>query len=78
MEWLPNQKIEKRDFDNNNLTRFPVDASFQRVGRLFVLASDNTDNGAKKIERNSRTKYFIPRVNITNYNVLINGRKFYD
>ena len=46
--------------------------------RLFVLDLYNTDNGAKKIERNSRTKYFFPRVNITNYNVLINGRKFYD
>ena len=24
------------------------------------------------------TKYFLPRVNITNYNVLMDGRKFYD
>ena len=28
--------------------------------------------------RNSHTKYFLPRVNITNYNVLIDGRNFYD
>ena len=27
---------------------------------------------------NSHTKYFLPRVNITNYNVLIDGRNFYD
>ena len=71
-------KIETRDSDNNNLTRFPLDASFQGVRRLFVLAFDNTDNGAKKVERNSHTKYFLPRVNITNYNVLIDGRNFYD
>ena len=45
---------------------------------MFVLAFDNTDNGAKKIERNSHTKYFLPRVHITNYNVLIDGRNFYD
>ena len=45
---------------------------------MFVLAFDNTDNGAKKVERNSHTKYFLPRVNITNYNVLIDGRNFYD
>ena len=31
-------KIETRDLDNNNLTRFPLDASFQGVRRLFVLA----------------------------------------
>ena len=27
--------------------------------------------------RNSHTKYFLPRVNITNYNVLINGKNVY-
>ena len=31
-------KRETRNLDNNNLTRFPVDASFQGVRRLFVLA----------------------------------------
>ena len=71
-------KIETRNLDNNNLTRFPLDASFQGVRRLFVLVFDNTENGAKKVERNSHTKYFLPRVNITNYNVLIDGRNFYD
>ena len=75
MEWV---KIETRDLDNDNLSRFSLDASFQGVRRLFVLAFENTDNGAKKVERNSHTKYFLPRVNITNYNVLIDGRNFYD
>ena len=56
-------KIETRALDNNNFTRFPLDAFFQGVRRLFVLAFDNTDNGAKKIERNSHTKYFFPKVN---------------
>ena len=32
----------------------------------------------KRVLRNSHTKYFLPRVNITNYNVLIDGRNFYD
>ena len=67
-------KIETRNLDNNNLTRFPLDASFQGVRRLFVLVFDKSEGGAKKIERNSHRKYFLPRVNITNYNVLIDGR----
>ena len=75
MEWV---KIETRDLDNDNLSRFSLDASFQGVRWLFVFAFDNTDNGAEKVERNSHTKYFLPRVNITNYNVLIDGRNFYD
>ena len=59
-------KIETRNLDNNNLTRFPLDASFQGVRRLFVLVFDNTEGDAEKVERNSRTKYFLPKVNITN------------
>ena len=50
-------KIETRDLATKNLTRFPLDASFQGVRRLFVLAFDNTDNGAKKVER----KIFSPK-----------------
>ena len=54
---------------------------------MFVLAFNNTDatipnnpinNTANKVKRNSDRKYFLPRVNITNYNVLIDGRNFYD
>ena len=61
-----NTKIESKNLDYNNLTRFPLDASFQGVWRLFVLAFDNTNNGDKKVERNSHSKYFLRRVNITN------------
>ena len=31
-------KIEAKATDNNNFTRFPLDTSFQRLNRLFVLA----------------------------------------
>ena len=80
-------KIQARNLDNNSLTRFPLDASFQGVRRLFVLAFNNTtvnvpnnpiNNTNNRVLRNSHTKYFLPRVNITNYNVLIDGRNFYD
>ena len=36
------RKMETRNLDNNNLRRFPLDASFQGVRRLFVLAVNNT------------------------------------
>ena len=57
-------KIESRNLDNNNLTRFPLDASFQGVRRLFVLAFDNTEGGAKKVKKNSHTKYFKDHYNL--------------
>ena len=49
----------------------------QLIDSLFLLFY-NTNNGDNKLEKNSHRKYFLPRVNITNYNVLIEGRNFYD
>ena len=72
------------------ITRFALDAAFQSVNRLFVLAFEDTradeDNDApaprnlvaKLVIRDSYRKYFVPRVDITSYNVLIDGRNFYD
>ena len=71
-------KIETKEVNASNLTRFHLDASFQGVNRLFVLAFDNTNDGANKVERDSHRKYFLPRVNTTYYNALIDGRNFYN
>ena len=72
-------KIETKKADEN-LTRFYLDASFQGVERLLVIAFNNTNaasnaDGPNKVKRSSHTKYFLPRVNITNCNALIDGRK---
>ena len=56
-----------------------LNASFQGVKRLFVLAyfivadAANNEAGIK-----DNKKYFLPRGEINNYNVLIDGRNFYD
>ena len=71
-------KIETKAADDTNVTRFPLDASFQGVNRLFALAFNNVDDDANEVKRNSYRKYFLPRVDITKYNVLIDGRNFYD
>ena len=71
-------KIETKNLDNDNLTRFTLYAAFQGVRRLFVLAFNNADGNANKVERNSHKIYFLSRVNITNSNVLIDRRNFYD
>ena len=71
-------KIETKEEDANNLKRFSLDASFQGVNRLSVLAFNDVNNDANRVQRDSHRKYFLPRVNITNYDVLIDGRNFYD
>ena len=71
-------KIETQEADNNNLKRIPLDASFLRVNRLFVLAFNDVNNDVNRVQRDSHRKYFRRIVNITDYNILIDGREFYD
>ena len=82
-----NQYVSK-PFTEQAVTRFALDATFQGVNRLFVLAFEDirADEAvdappprnlvANRVIRNSYRKYFVPRVNITSYNVLIDGRNF--
>ena len=70
-------KIETHARENNNLKRISLDSSFQGVNRLFVLAYD-VETVNEIIDMNSKTKYALPRTNLTKFNVLIDGRNFYD
>ena len=60
---------------NNEYIRERLDASFQGVNRLFVLAYANDDNITNE---NSYRKYFLPRLKIKNYYIEIDGRNFYN
>ena len=60
---------------------------FQWVKGLFVLAFNDTNvnddnnlinNTNNRVEGDSHRKYFLPVVNLTDYNVLIDGRNFHD
>ena len=55
-----------------------LNASFQGVKRLFVLAYFIADGGNDEAGIKNNKKYFLPRGEIKNYNVLIDGRNFYD
>ena len=49
-----------------------IEPSFQGVNRLFVLAFEDD---AQTI---SRKRYYIPNVEIKDYNVMIDVKKFFD
>ena len=55
-----------------------LDASFQGGNRLFVLAFNALAGDAGLVNREGYRKYYLPRVDIKKYNVLIDGRNFYD
>ena len=67
-------KIIFKDY-NNEYIRERLDASFQAVSRLFVLAYARGDNVT---DGSSCRKYFLRRVKIENYNIEIDERNFYD
>ena len=56
---------------NPNLNHL-VEPSFQGVNRNFVLAFENDDN------RTSDNQYYLPTVEIKDYNIVINGENFFD
>ena len=47
-------------------------SNFQGINRLFVLAFENDD------QRLSNKRYYIPNVEIKYYNVMIDGKNFFD
>ena len=67
-------KITFEDYDNEYI-RERSDTSFQGVNRLFLLAYARGDNVTNE---NSYRRYFLPRREIKDYNIEIDGRNFYD
>ena len=56
---------------NPNLNHL-IEPSFQGVNRLFVLAFKND------AQRTNARRYYLPTVEIKDYNILINGENFFD
>ena len=62
-------------FYDNEYIRERLDASFQGVNKLFVLAYESGNNVTNE---NSYRKYFLPRLKIKNCNIETDGRNFFD
>ena len=59
---------------NNNLD-YLIDLAFTNVNRLFILPfsrNNNTDN------RDSFSDCYVPNVEIKDFNILIDGKSFFD
>ena len=46
--------------------------------QLLVAAYKTDDKARNANNQESRTRYYVPRTEITNYNVLVDARNFYD
>ena len=60
------------DADPNVFKYINLDPSFQGVNRLFIMAY-NRANGQPE-----QTKYYLPRISLNKYNVIIDGRNLYE
>ena len=64
---------------NNNLN-YLIDRTFANVNRLFVLSFQRIagENNTTKDYRDSFSLYYVPNVEIKHFNVLIDGKSFFD
>ena len=61
-----------KTFARNRYLNYLINSSFQGVNRLFVLSFENEN------DRTSHSTYYLPKVEIKDYNVMIDGRNFFD
>ena len=65
---------------NNNNLNYLIDPAFTNVNRLFVLPFQRIagENNTTKDYRDSFSHYYVPNVEIKDFNVLIDGKSFFD
>ena len=61
-----------KTFAQNRYLNYLINPSFQGVNRLFVLSFENEN------DRTSHSTYYLPKVEIKDYNVMIDGRTFFN
>ena len=61
-----------KTYAQNRYSSHLDDSSFQGINRLFVLSFENEN------DRTSHSTYYLPKVEIKDYNVMIDRRKFFD
>ena len=64
--------------ENSNLN-YLIDPAFTKVNRLFVLPFERIEeNNVKKDHRYFFSHYYVPNDEIKDFNVLIDGRSYFD
>ena len=73
--WNKYKIIPNKTYNENDYTRELLNASYQGVKRLFVLAYRDRGD-ANRVSADPHRRYFPPKVKIGNYNIEIDGRNF--
>ena len=59
---------------NNNNLNYSIDPTFTKVNRLFALPVARNAEGD---DRDSSSHFYLPNVEIKDFNVLIDGKKIF-
>ena len=71
MKWNKYTSQMSNQTANNNLN-YLIDPSFSNVNRLFVPSFENEE------DRTSFSNYYVSKVEIKDYNVIIDGKPFFE
>ena len=71
IKWNKHRQEMSNETENNNLN-YLIDPTFTILNRLFVLSFEN------EADRGSFSKYYIPIIEIKDFNVLIDGKQFFE
>ena len=64
---------------NNNNLNYLTDPTFTNVNRLIVLSFERIEeDNIKKDYKDSFSHYYVPNIQIKYFNVLIDGKSFFD
>ena len=61
-----------KTFAQNRCLNYLINPSFQGLNRIFVLCFENEN------DRTSHSTYYLPKVEIKDYNVMIDGKNVFD
>ena len=65
--------------NNNNNLNYLIDPTFTNINRLFVLWYKRiNENNVRKDYRDSFSHYYVPKVQIKDFNALIDRISFFD
>ena len=71
INWNKYQSKDKNK-EQNRYFKYLVDQGFLGLNRLFILMFENNT------DRKLHTKYYIPKVEIKEHNVITDGRNFFN
>ena len=78
VKWIKYRSQMTIQFQNNNWN-YLIDPTFAIVNTLFVLSFERIEEiNVKKDHRDSFSHYYVPSVEINNFNVLIDGKNLID